>query len=185
VRARLVVSVLVVAAAVATPAGGERQAGLLVRHGESIGKVKLGMTLLQVRHMLGRERAVNKRERRGTRGFGFTYLELDWDYGWWTVGFMRSPRGGVYRVVSIETLQRGQRTPEGLGVGSRESGLQRRLAHLRCRSVYAARRDVLLHVECVYGAQRERQTAFPFSSWRCPAARCGSSWRAVGRAGLW
>jgi hypothetical protein len=77
VRARLVVSVLVVAAAVATPAGGERQAGLLVRHGESIGKVKLGMTLLQVRHILGRERAVNKRERRGTRGF--TYLELDWE----------------------------------------------------------------------------------------------------------
>jgi hypothetical protein len=63
------VSVLLVAAAGAAPAGGERQADLLVRHGESIGKVKLGMTLAQVRRMLGPERAMNKREKRGKRAW--------------------------------------------------------------------------------------------------------------------
>jgi hypothetical protein len=147
------------------PRRGERQADLLVRHGESIGKLKLGMTLRQARQLLGRERAVNKREKRGKRGH--VYLELDWDYGWWTVGFMRHARG-AYRAVSIETRQRTQRTREGVGVGSKESRIQRKLAGIRCRSVFAVKRATFLQIECVYGGQRERQTHFLFAPWNTP-----------------
>jgi hypothetical protein len=155
VRALFVVSLLLVAAAVATPASGERHADLLVRHGESIGKVKLGMTLPQVRQLLGRERAVNKREKRGTRGY--RYLELDWDYTWWTIGFMRAP-GGKYRAVSIGTVQHGQRTPERLGTDSTERDLHAKLA-VSCRQVFS-RRGTFLHGECVYRRPRGRQTVF-------------------------
>lgn len=162
----MVTSVLVVAAAVAAPAGGERQADLLVRHGASIGKLKLGMTLPEVRQLLGPERAVNKREKRGVRGY--VYLELDWDYGWWTVGFIRPPHGGVYRAVSIETVQRGQQTREGLGPGATQSRIQRRLARVKCRTVYTAQTRRLIQLECVYGGQGERQTAFVFVRWSAP-----------------
>jgi hypothetical protein len=158
-RALVVASVLLVAAAVATPAGGERHADLLVRHGESIGKVKLGMTLAQVRQVLGRERAVNKREKRGTRGY--RYLELDWDYTWWTVGFMRAP-GGKYRAVSIGTVQKGQRTPERLGTGSTERDLYAKLP-VSCRMVSSRRSGNFLHGECVYRRPRGRQTVFVLS----------------------
>jgi hypothetical protein len=154
-RALVVASVLLVAVAVAAPASGERQADLLVRHGESIGKVKLGMTLPQVRELLGRERAVNKREKRGARGY--RYLELDWDYTWWTVGFMRAP-GGKYRAVSIGTIQKGQRTPERLGSGSTERDLYAKLA-VSCRQVFS-RRGAFLSGECVYRRSRGRQTVF-------------------------
>jgi hypothetical protein len=165
VKVLFVVSLLLVAAVVATPAGGERQADLLVRHGESIGKVKLGMTLLQVRQVLGRERAVNKREKRGTRGY--VYLELDWDYLWWTVGFMRAP-GGKYRAVSIGTIQQGQRTPERLGPRSTEGEVYGKL-RVDCRNVFPAkgtRRGNFLHGECVYRRPRGRQTVFVLSRWQ-------------------
>jgi hypothetical protein len=166
VRTLVVACVLLAAATVATQAGGERRADLRVRHGESIGKLKLGMTLPQVRQLLGRERAANKREKRGSRGY--VYLELDWDFGWWTVGFIRPPRGGVYRAVSIETVQRGQRTPEGLGPGATQSQIQRRLARVNCRTVYTAQTRRLIQLECVYGGQGERQTAFVFERWGAP-----------------
>ena len=160
-RVLFVASLLLAAAVAVTPAGGERQADLLVRHGESIGKVKLGMTLAQVRQVLGRERAVNKREKRGTRGY--RYLELDWDYTWWTVGFMRAP-GGKYRAVSIGTIQRGQRTPERLGTDSTERDLYSKLA-VSCRQVFS-RRGAFLQGECVYRRPRGRQTVFVLSRWQ-------------------
>jgi hypothetical protein len=166
VRALFVVFLLLAATVAATPAGGGRQADLLVRHGESIGKLKLGMTLPQVRELLGPERTVNKREKRGTRGY--VYLELDWDYAWWTVGFMRAA-GGKYRAVSIGTIQKGQRTSEGFGVGSTATEVARRL-DIRCRAVFPRRgeparaasdwRDLVLQLECVYGLPGGRQTVF-------------------------
>jgi hypothetical protein len=152
-RTLVLVLVLFVAAAIAAPAGGEPNADVLVRHGESIGKVRLGMTLAQVRRLLGPERAVNGREKRGSRGY--VYLELEWDYAWWTVGFMR-PRVGRFRVVMVGKIRRSARTPEGLRVTSTDTALSRHLPHVRCRSVSGA----ATHVECVHGRSGQRQTVF-------------------------
>jgi hypothetical protein len=148
-----VVAALVIASS--TPAGSE--ADLLVRHGQGIGKLRLGMTLAQVKRLLGEPRAENKRERRRS---GQIYLELDWQYARWTVGFLRAP-GGAYRAVVIGTVLRAQRTPEGLGVGSAERELGRRLDGLRCWRVRPVGDPYLAYSnECVYGPRAGRNTAF-------------------------
>ena len=148
---------LVAALVAASPTSARPESDLLVRHGQGIGKLQLGMKLAQVKRLLGAPRAENKREQR-TRGH--TYLELDWEYARWTVGFLRAPRG-TYRAVSIGTVLKGQRTPEGLGVGSRERELGRRLDGLRCWRVRpAGDRYGAYSNECVYGERAGRNTAF-------------------------
>jgi hypothetical protein len=141
--------------------GAASEANTVVRHGEAIGRVKLGMTLQQVRSILGPARATNKQEKRGTRGY--RYLELDWDYTWWTVGFLRAP-GGKYRAVSVGTIQKGQRTPEALGADSTERELYAKLP-VSCRQVFS-RRGAFLQGECVYRRPRGRQTVFVLSRWQ-------------------
>jgi hypothetical protein len=153
----IAVIAVVAALAAASPAGAGPETDLLVRHGQGIGKLRLGMTLIQVKRLLGPPRAENTRERR-TRGY--TYVELDWEYARWTVGFLRAPRG-PYRAVLIGTVLRSQRTPEGLGVGSRERDLGRRLDGLRCWRVRPVRDPYGPHSsECVYGERAGRNTAF-------------------------
>jgi hypothetical protein len=164
-RARVVTVAAIGSLAVlsaASPGAAGPESDLLVRHGQGIGKLRLGMTLPQVKSLLGAPRAVNKKERRGGRGY--VYVELDWDWARWTVGFMR-PRGGRYRAVLIGTIQRTQRTPEGLGVGSSDSDLFRKLADLRCRMVFPASGGSLTHAECVYGRAGGRQTVFIKDKW--------------------
>lgn len=161
-RRRLVVLLAVAAAGlgaadvVAAPA-----ADLRVRHGLAIGPVRLGMTLPEVRRVLGVERAVNKRERR--RG-GYVYLELDWDYSWWTVGFMRGP-AGPYRAVLVATRSRTQRTRENLGVGTLRSELYRRLPSTRCWYVFARASGNILHTECRYARRGLYHTVFVLEKW--------------------
>jgi hypothetical protein len=152
------VAAIVVLAFLGAAAGASApESDLLVRHGQGIGKLRLGMTLPQVRSLLGAPRAENRRERRPR---SYTYLELDWGYAWWTVGFERAP-GGKYRAVSIGTVQSSQRTPEGLGAGSRERDLARRLPGLRCWRVRSIRDPYGKYTsECVYGERAGRNTAF-------------------------
>jgi hypothetical protein len=152
VAAKLLAVSALAALALAAPASADQE---VVRHGRSIGKVRLGMKLGEVRALLGRERAVNIRERRGTRGY--VYLELDWDYGWWTVGFMRRGRE-PFRAVLVGTGQRAQRTPEGFGLGSARADLERRL-DARCRTVLNPR-GISKQIECVHGDPGRPQTAF-------------------------
>ena len=114
-RAAVAATTVVVAFALAAtlaPAAPERDA--LVRPGRGIGRVSLGMTLAQVRRTLGPHTAVNARKR---LGFGETYVELDWTYSTWRVGF--EGRRGRLRAVRVATTMRRQRTPEGLGPDSR------------------------------------------------------------------
>jgi hypothetical protein len=156
-RAVTVAAVAALALLGATPVATAPESDLLVRHGQGIGNLHLGMTLSQVRSLLGAPRAQNKRERRPR---GYTYLELDWGYAWWTVGFERAP-GGKYRAVSIGTVQSGQRTPQGLGAGSRERDLTRRLSGLRCWRVRSIHDPYGKYTnECVYGERAGRTTAF-------------------------
>jgi hypothetical protein len=148
---------IVVAPLVASPTAAGPASDQLVRHGQGIGKLRLGMTIAEVKRILGAPRAQNKREKRPR---GYVYIEQDWDYGWWTVGFLRAPRG-EYRAVSIGTVQRSQRTPEGLGVGSRKEELARRLEELRCWEVQSLPMTFGGFTnECVYGERAGRSTAF-------------------------
>jgi hypothetical protein len=146
-----------VALLAASPTTAGRESDLLVRLGQGIGKLRLGMSLAQVKKLLGPPRAENKREHRAS---SHTYVELEWGYAWWTVGFVRAA-GGNYRAVSIGTIQRSQRTPEGLGPGSRERELTRRLDGIRCWRVRSVREPFGAYTsECVYGERAGRNTAF-------------------------
>jgi hypothetical protein len=153
------VLVLLALAVGALPAGAGEERDLLVRHGEGIGKLRLGMTMREVKRVLGSDATVYRKERRTN---GYLYLELGWDYGWWTVGFMRPPRGR-YEAVRIGTVSRAQRTPEGLGADSTDRALYGKLRGVFCRFV-TTRTWKFMHSECVYRRPTGRQTVFVLSS---------------------
>jgi hypothetical protein len=153
--AAAVAAALVLAVALPRSVAARPDDGLRVRHGAGIGRLKLGMSYAEVRRILGGPQTVDRRERLSG---GRRYLELSWDFGWWTVGFMGKPNR--MRAVSIQTLDRRERTVEGLGVGSRERTIRRRL-RVRCLAV--ARRSqerVPFEVRCAYASHRGRETAF-------------------------
>jgi len=122
----VVATAIALALAAGTSASTGRNSGTIVP-GESIGPVKLGMSLRQVQRLLGKPTLVNVRE---ARGFGMTYLELDWHYARWTVGFLGKP--GEQRAVKVATMLRSHRTREGLGVGSTFREVARKLPGVRC-----------------------------------------------------
>jgi hypothetical protein len=139
----------------AAPASADRQ---LVRHRPAIGKVRLGMSVAEVRRLLGPPRSTT-RELRGRND----YVEHDWDDGWWTVGFAKPPGGG-FRAVMVGTVQRAQRTPEGLGPGATRRDVKARLPATFCRNVQPVDGSRLNEVgECVYGGRSQRQTVFVFN----------------------
>jgi hypothetical protein len=116
-------------------AAPERDA--LIRPGVGIGKVRLGMTLAQVRAALGPHTLVNKRQR---LGFGQQYLELDWDYGQWLVGLIGRPNR--MRVVRIGTLKRTERTARGVGIGTRIQQVRRVFPNARCLTYSRSRMEI-------------------------------------------
>jgi hypothetical protein len=155
VAAKLLALCALAALALAAPASADQE---LVRHKLAIGKVRLGMSVPQVRRLLGAPRSTT-RERRGRN----VYLESDWDYGWWTVGFARPP-GGTFRAVMVGTVQRTQQTPERLGPGSTRHDVSERLPATFCRNVQPVGGSQLNEIgECVYGGRGHRQTVFVFN----------------------
>jgi hypothetical protein len=93
----------------------------VIRPGVSIGAVRLGMTLPQVRRALGPPTIVVRRE---SRGFGIRYVEYQWAYGTWRVGLRG--RTDSERVVRIGTTLSRQRTPARIGAGSNTGDVARR-----------------------------------------------------------
>jgi hypothetical protein len=102
-------------------ADGSSSSALVIRPGVSIGQIRIGMTLTQVKRTLGRPYLVSRHEE---RGFGIRYVEYQWASASWRVGFLG--RVGEQRAVRIGTTVRSQRTPEGIGVGSTTKDLARR-----------------------------------------------------------
>jgi hypothetical protein len=95
---------------------------LVIRPGVGIGKVRLGMSLAQVRAAWGKPQAVTATRRR---------IELQYDFAAYVVTLSRSRGQG--RVVSVATTLAKERTPEGIGVGSPETRLRRAFrGELRC-----------------------------------------------------
>jgi hypothetical protein len=117
-------SILAVGSASATPSRDT-----LIRPGIGIGKVRLGMTVAQVRRALGRETLVQRRQR---FAFGSQYFELDWDYAQWTVGLLGRP--GRMRVVSVATQKRTERTARRVGVSSTIRQILREFPRASCTS---------------------------------------------------
>jgi hypothetical protein len=115
----------VVAAASATAAPSS---DALIRPGKSIGKAQLGMTEAQVRRALGPPLAVVRKR----AGFGRSTVELQ--YADFSLFVELRTRRRALRVVRVLTLQRSERTPEGIGIGSRRTAL---LARYRRRVVCA------------------------------------------------
>jgi hypothetical protein len=96
------------------------------------------MTLPQVRRALGGPHAlVYRRHDFGARG---RYVELGWELpgrtSWepvlWQVGFRSWTRRGPLRVTRVGTDARSQRTPKGIGIGSRPRDIVRVYPHATC-----------------------------------------------------
>ena len=124
-RATLVV--LVLAAAAALPAGAAPQRDLLIRPGVGIGKVRLGMTVPQLRAAMGRPLAVLPQEAR------FGRQAVEWQYGYGSYIVRLEGRRNALRVVGVSTTILKERTREGFGVGTLESRVERAFAgRIRC-----------------------------------------------------
>jgi hypothetical protein len=94
--------------------------------GVGIGKVKLGMTLTQVKKALGTPQTINARKQlAGGRG----YIEYGWNYSTIWVGFVNT-KGSVLHAVLIGTDVVAQRTKSGIGVSTH---IARVLAQPRAR----------------------------------------------------
>ncbi len=105
-----------------TPTGaGSPSKSLPIQHGVGIGAIRLGMSGTDVQKRLGRPRAVI--ERRVVRGQ--PYAEFEYDFGAWNVGFLG--RKGQRRVVLVGTGLRLHKSPEGVGVGTKEPVFWRRV----------------------------------------------------------
>ena len=116
---RALVLAALAAALAAVPTASPRS--VPIRVGVGIGPINLGMTGPQVYRALGRPRAVI--ERRVVRGQ--PYIEFEYQFGAWNVGFLG--RKGRRRVVLVGTGLARHKTPEGVGVGTKEAEFWRRL----------------------------------------------------------
>jgi hypothetical protein len=120
-------SLAVAAILAATPVAAAPARDALISPGRGIGKVTVGMTRQQVQAALGRHTFVSRRR---NLGFGEQYLELQWGFATWTVGFQGRP--GRFRAVMVGTTLRRQRTREGLGTGSQVRDIVRAYPRATC-----------------------------------------------------
>jgi hypothetical protein len=173
---------LAVAAFVLTAASASAapQHDALIRMGTGIGKVQLGMTQQQVRRALGGPHDLVYR--RADFGANGRYLELGWELPgptWsepviWRVGFRSSRvpfgsrRPGVMRVVRVVANARSQRTPQGLGIGSRPRQIVRAHPHATCVSRYGSPHP---GTWVVVTSARDGMTAFQIAEKEAPRAR--------------
>jgi hypothetical protein len=104
--------ICIAAVAAATFVSGASATESTIYPGVGIGKVKLGLTLTQVKHVLGSDAIVNDRETIN----GSEYLELGWNFSAWAVGFAR--HGSTYHAVHVTTALHAQRTTTGVGPGT-------------------------------------------------------------------
>jgi hypothetical protein len=116
--ARWAAALVFIALLLAASASASTQRDALIRPGVGIGKVRLGMTLAQVRAAWGRPYAVQiTPHQRGART-----IELQYDFAAYVVTLVGLPRRE--RVVAVSTTAE-QRLRQGVGVGSLERRLLR------------------------------------------------------------
>lgn len=125
--------------------------------GRAIGKVRIGMTLPQVKRVLGKPGVLNKSLR---SGFGRRYVEYLWNWGDWTVGL--SGRGDNLRVSLIGTTLRRERTRDGVGVGTSARRMRQALKDdgLNCSRMPGDTKTELPHPVCRLGTRTRGLTFF-------------------------
>jgi hypothetical protein len=112
-----------VVAATAQPARATVAGSESIRPGVGIGKIEIGMRLETVRRSLGKPTALARRK---PLSHGAEYAEYIWGAQTdWRVGVVGRP--GKKRVVMVATTLARQRTQNGVGVGSTDKIVQRRL----------------------------------------------------------
>jgi hypothetical protein len=123
-------------AALAAPAG----ASALIQVDRGIAGVRLNNTQAQVRAALGTPRSI----RTGTNDFGgFTQFRYR--------GGIRVLFSGGDRVTLVSTTGLGDRTIRGVGVGSRERAVRRKVPGVRCLTVAG---DRMCHTNRFEGGRR-------------------------------
>jgi hypothetical protein len=130
-RASGIVATIAIAV-VAAPASAMSQRDAQIRPDVGIGRVRLGMSLAQVRRVLGPPQLLNRRVR---VGFGREHREYVWNWFEWTIGFRGTP--GRFRAVRVVTSLRRHRY-RGIGVGSRVRAVVRVFPRARCRDYLSA-----------------------------------------------
>jgi hypothetical protein len=127
VEMRVQIATLVAVVASAFLVGVASATESTIYPGAGIGKVRLGMTLTQVKKALGPPQTVNKR----AQIRGHQYTEYGWNFSTLWVGFLNTK--GVLHTVLVGTGLRSQKTPHGDGVGTRIETLQNR-EHVTCNT---------------------------------------------------
>jgi hypothetical protein len=145
-----------VAAAGSAEAVHERDAQ--IRPSVGIGKLRLGMTVGQVRRVLGPPQLLNRKVR---LGFGREHREYVWNWFEWSVAFRGAP--GRLRVVRVTTTLRNHRY-RGIGVGSRMRDLVRVFPTAICRGYSQTETQVLVRTRG--GRQLRFKIVEPY--WRRP-----------------
>jgi hypothetical protein len=147
---RLAVLAVLIAAAGVAAASAE---GAIRLH-SGIGRVSLGMSEAQVRAVLGRPDSVRRARAGATR-----ILVLDYTM---TGAFRVTLRGplGALRATTVVTRSRRERTPAGVGVGSRERALRAAYPSIRCRDVRPRGSRVPIRRDCLLGSLDRRHTLF-------------------------
>lgn len=172
---RAAIIVLVVAAVVVPPSFAIETT---LMPGVGIGKVKLGMTLAQVKKALGPPQTVNKRAQLpGRHG----YIEYGWDFSTLWVGFVNTK--GVLHAVLVGTDLRSQGTLKGVGIGTVRETLRRKLPVVACgpknwqlgAGAYVRAAEEKGSVDyCLFGPADGRVTAFHL--YTDPGKACQPQW---------
>ena len=124
---RLLAILAVVLTGISVPTAGARtDANLRIRPAQSIGKIRLGMSEMQLRRAMGRPRAVVPR----SGSFGLRTVEYEYGFAEYVVRLF-GPRRRL-RVTAVATTLRRERTAKGVGAGSLERDVLRAYPTARC-----------------------------------------------------
>ncbi len=137
--------------------------------GVGIGKVKLGMTLGQVRRLLGPSQAVTARLRLAG---GKQYVEYGWNFSEWRIGFIGRD---TKRVALVATAFTRQRLSNDVGLGTTIETVRSKLP-VACRIADQdhAYRDpaTISYTYCTLAATHGRKTVFIMHSKNCTQRHC-------------
>jgi hypothetical protein len=146
--------------------------------GVGIGKVKLGMTLGQVKKALGPPDTVNKRTQLSGRR---AYTEYGWNFSTLWVGFVNT--NGVLRAVLVGTDLRSEGQLKGVGIGTVRETLTSKLPVAPCATnnwqigagaYYRVGKDKPSSDYCLFGPASGRVTVF--HTYTDPGKDCQPQW---------
>jgi hypothetical protein len=154
----LVAATAAITAIVTPSAGTAPESTLVIRPGRAIGKFELGMTQQRLLRVAGRPRYVVP------RGSSFGRRTVEWQYGFGAEYIVRLfGRPGQMRVTRVSTTVRRERTPQGIGPGTRERVLRRAYPSIRCERLLplgVQRQYVSGRRECTLFSPSGRRTIF-------------------------